>query len=71
LTLSPRPGLVFAVMMVLEGAGRFCLELLRVEPAVAHINTLNLSVSMVIGLCLIVTGALFGGYLLLRGKSAS
>jgi phosphatidylglycerol:prolipoprotein diacylglycerol transferase len=48
------PGHVFALMCVLEGATRFLLEMLRVEPAVGGTP---LSLSMWIGVGLVVTGA--------------
>jgi phosphatidylglycerol:prolipoprotein diacylglycerol transferase len=53
-TLPHAPGRVFALMMMLEGGTRFLLELLRTEPAVAG----RLTLSMFIGLGLVVGGAL-------------
>jgi phosphatidylglycerol---prolipoprotein diacylglyceryl transferase len=47
------PGRVFALMLMLEGPTRFLLEMLRVEPPVIG----NMSLSMVIGLILLVVGA--------------
>jgi phosphatidylglycerol:prolipoprotein diacylglycerol transferase len=52
-TLPHAPGRVFALMMMLEGATRFLLEMLRTEPSVAG----RLSLSMVIGLALVAGGA--------------
>jgi phosphatidylglycerol:prolipoprotein diacylglycerol transferase len=54
------PGMVFAMMMVLEGIARFILELLRVEPPVVHINGYGLSLSMVLGILLAIFGGLLG-----------
>ena len=51
-TLPHAPGRVFALMLVLEGATRFLLELLRTEPSVAG----RLSLSMIIGIGLVVGG---------------
>ena len=53
-TLPHVPGRVFALMLMLEGASRFVLELLRAEPPVLG----PLSYSMVIGIGLVVAGAL-------------
>ena len=47
------PGRVFALMMILEGATRFLLEMLRTEPPVVG----RLSLSMIIGLGLVAGGA--------------
>lgn len=52
-SLGPAPGRVFALMMMVEGLTRFLLEMLRVEPAVLG----PLSLSMVLGLLLMVGGA--------------
>jgi phosphatidylglycerol---prolipoprotein diacylglyceryl transferase len=61
-TLPHVPGRVFALMLMLEGATRFLLELLRTEPSVAG----RMSLSMIIGLGLVATGAVlwfaFGRY---------
>jgi phosphatidylglycerol:prolipoprotein diacylglycerol transferase len=54
-SLPHTPGHVFALMCMLEGATRFLLEMLRVEPPVFHSP---LSLSMWIGLWLIALGAL-------------
>jgi phosphatidylglycerol:prolipoprotein diacylglycerol transferase len=48
------PGHVFALMCLLEGATRFLLEMLRVEPAVGGTP---LSLSMWIGIGLVIVGA--------------
>jgi phosphatidylglycerol:prolipoprotein diacylglycerol transferase len=53
-TLPHAPGRVFALMLMLEGTTRFLLEALRTEPAVAG----QLSLSMLIGIGLVVTGVL-------------
>jgi phosphatidylglycerol:prolipoprotein diacylglycerol transferase len=51
------PGHVFALMCVLEGATRFLLEMLRVEPGVGPtIAGMSLSLSMWIGIGLVITG---------------
>lgn len=52
-TVPHVPGRVFAVMLMLEGGTRFLLELLRAEPAVWR----NMSLSMILGLGLLVSGA--------------
>jgi phosphatidylglycerol:prolipoprotein diacylglycerol transferase len=61
-TLPHAPGRVFALMMILEGATRFLLEMLRTEPPVIG----RLSLSMIIGLGLVAGGAIlwvvFGRY---------
>jgi len=46
------PGRVFALMLLLEGSTRFLLELIRVEPPVLG----PMSLSMVLGLCLVAAG---------------
>lgn len=51
-TLPHPPGRTFALMMMLEGAARFSLELLRVEPPVIGL----MSLSMVISIGLIAVG---------------
>jgi len=48
------PGRVFALMLMLEGATRFLLEMIRVEPAVVG----PFSLSMVLGILLVVSGIL-------------
>jgi phosphatidylglycerol:prolipoprotein diacylglycerol transferase len=51
------PGHVFALMCMLEGATRFLLEMLRVEPGVGPtIGGMSLSLSMWIGVGLVMTG---------------
>lgn len=57
-TLRPGPGRVFALMMILEGIGRFTLETLRVEPAVAKVGPYAWSFSMVLGATLVVGGVI-------------
>jgi phosphatidylglycerol---prolipoprotein diacylglyceryl transferase len=54
------PGMVFAMMMVLEGIARFVLELLRVEPPVVYVHGYGLSLSMVLGIVIAVFGAILG-----------
>ncbi len=51
-TMPHPPGRVFAWMLVLEGATRFLLEMIRVEPEVLG----PMSLSMVIGVGLVVSG---------------
>lgn len=51
-TLPHVPGRVFALMMILEGATRYLLELLRAEPAQVG----SLTLSMFIGIALVVGG---------------
>lgn len=58
-TTNPSPGRVFALMMVVEGIGRYTIETLRVEPAVVHIGGYGLSFSMVVGALLVPAGVLF------------
>jgi len=55
-TVPHVPGKVFALMLILEGPTRFLLELLRVEPPVLTIHGLAMSLSMVLGLLLLVIG---------------
>ncbi len=52
-TLRPSPGRVMALMLMLEGATRFLLEMLRAEPAVLG----RMSLSMVIAIVLVIVGA--------------
>jgi phosphatidylglycerol---prolipoprotein diacylglyceryl transferase len=51
-TLPHNAGNVFMLMLILEGASRFVLELLRAEPAVAF----GMSFSMIISLVLVTIG---------------
>jgi phosphatidylglycerol:prolipoprotein diacylglycerol transferase len=51
-TMQPAPGRVFALMMILKGATRFLLEMIRAEPAVLG----NLSFSMVVSIPLFLGG---------------
>ncbi len=60
-TMPHPPGRVFALMLILEGATRYLLELIRVEPTVFG----PMSLSMVIGVALVVCG--IGMLLLTRG----
>jgi phosphatidylglycerol:prolipoprotein diacylglycerol transferase len=53
-TLPHVPGRVMALMLMLEGAARFVLESLRTEPPVLGI----LSISMIIGIFLVLGGAI-------------
>ncbi|MCC6424785.1 MAG: prolipoprotein diacylglyceryl transferase [Phycisphaerales bacterium] len=53
-SLGPASGRVFALMMMVEGLTRFLLEMLRVEPPVLG----PLSLSMVLGLLLMIGGAI-------------
>jgi len=58
LTLRPRAGEVFALMMLIEGPSRFLLEMLRVEPPVVHVFGFGLSLSMVLGAMIGLAGAM-------------
>jgi phosphatidylglycerol---prolipoprotein diacylglyceryl transferase len=69
-TLAPSPGRVFAMMMVLEGAARFTIETLRVEPPVMHVGPYGFSISMVIGVCLVIGGAILWFAFPLFGRRA-
>jgi phosphatidylglycerol:prolipoprotein diacylglycerol transferase len=51
-TLPRPPGAVFALMLMIEGACRFILEMLRVEPPVWG----RMSLSMVLGMMLVICG---------------
>jgi phosphatidylglycerol---prolipoprotein diacylglyceryl transferase len=51
-TVRRTPGLVFALMMVLEGMSRYVLEMVRAEPPVLG----QLSLSMVLGIALVALG---------------
>ncbi len=73
-SLSPNPGSVFGLMLILEGATRFILEMLRVEPAVIGSGTGQfsflppMSVSMVIGASLVLIGLIMWSLLALRKR---
>lgn len=54
LAISPPPGRVFALMLILEGAARYTLELLRVEPPVIG----NMSLSMVLSVGIVFLGVI-------------
>jgi len=60
LSLPHITGRVFALMLILEGLARYVLELIRVEPAVwtiqLHGQSYGLSISMILGLTLVVAG---------------
>jgi len=55
-------GRVFAVMLILEGIARYVLELIRVEPSVLNLNiggeVYGLSISMILGGLIVVSGAI-------------
>ncbi len=61
-SLSPAPGSVFALLLILEGIARFILEMLRTEPAVVGAGTGTwtflppLSFSMVVSVPLVIAG---------------
>lgn len=55
-SLAPGPGRVFALMLLLEGASRYILEMLRVEPPV--FGTRTQSFSMILSATFVVIGAL-------------
>jgi phosphatidylglycerol---prolipoprotein diacylglyceryl transferase len=55
-TMPHAPGMVFAVMMILEGIARFTLELLRVEPSVMRIGSIGFSLSMLLGILIALGG---------------
>jgi phosphatidylglycerol:prolipoprotein diacylglycerol transferase len=63
-TLPHAQGSIFMSMLVLEGATRFVLELLRAEPAVAQTTWGAMSFSMFISIGLVVAGIV--GYLVIR-----
>lgn len=65
-TLAPAAGRVFALMLVLEGAGRFTIENLRVEPPVLTFGNFAWSMSMTIGVGLVIAGTAL--LLILRGR---
>jgi prolipoprotein diacylglyceryltransferase len=56
-TLRPNPGRVMALMLVLEGATRFLLEMVRAEPPVYPPLFGTMSLSMVLGIVLVIGGA--------------
>lgn len=62
-TIRKTPGMVFAMMMVLEGITRYILELLRSEPAVWG----KMSLSMVLGILLVIGGLLLGAIFMKMG----
>ena len=54
----PAAGRVFALMLILKGASRFVLEMLRVEPEVWFKGSLNWSFSMGVSAMLLAAGVL-------------
>lgn len=64
------PGMVFAMMMIFEGAARFVQELLRVEPPVMHMSGYGLSLSMVLGIGLSLLGVIFAAIFQKMGGSS-
>lgn len=56
---SSSPGQVFALMMILEGAGRFVLQLMRVHPPLVHIGGFGISQNGVIAAGLFAAGVVF------------
>ena len=62
LGLPHADGRVFALMLMLEGFARYVLELIRVEPSVTtlhfHGQPYGLSISMILGLFILVAGLL-------------
>jgi len=65
LTLLPTPGTAFALMCIFEGAGRFLIEMMRVNKVILHIGNFPLTYSMTIGAGLFVLGfILFAGFTL-------
>jgi len=63
MTVRHAPGQVMGLMLTLEGASRFVLETLRVEPAVEHVGGVGFSISMLIGL--LICGIGIGMWLIL------
>jgi phosphatidylglycerol:prolipoprotein diacylglycerol transferase len=55
-SLAPAPGRVFALMLLLEGASRYIMEMIRVEPPV--FGTKTQSFSMILSAGLVVGGAI-------------
>lgn len=62
------PGQVFALMMILEGTGRFALQLLRVDPTVLTFGPVALSASGLIAAGLFVGGIVM--WLAVRRRSS-
>jgi phosphatidylglycerol:prolipoprotein diacylglycerol transferase len=56
LTLTPAPGTVFALMLLVEGITRFLLELLRAEPSVFHLAGYGITLSMLLGALMVLGG---------------
>ena len=61
-TIPHATGRVFALMLMVEGITRYLLELLRVEPARAHLGGYGLSLSMMLGIGFVVLGAVMWMY---------
>jgi phosphatidylglycerol:prolipoprotein diacylglycerol transferase len=55
-SLAPAPGRVFALMLLLEGASRYIMEMIRVEPPV--FGTRTQSFSMILAASFVVSGAI-------------
>ncbi len=70
-TMPHAPGMVFALMMILEGVSRFTLELLRVEPPVIHIAGHGWSLSMVLSVFLVAAGLILALVFRIMHKDAS
>lgn len=70
LSLPHIDGRVFALMMILEGFARYVLEMIRVEPSVLtlrfHGQSYGLSISMILGLVIIIAGFVMWNVLGLR-----
>jgi phosphatidylglycerol:prolipoprotein diacylglycerol transferase len=70
--LTHVPGRAFALMLMLEGAGRFAIEMLRVNQVLFNVGALPFTYSMVVGAGLVVAGILLWfGFGLIRAKSES
>ncbi len=67
-------GRVFALMLILEGLGRFVLELIRVEPPIWQLHlgghSYGWSTSMILGLLNCLGGMVFWAVLPLRRRDA-
>jgi phosphatidylglycerol:prolipoprotein diacylglycerol transferase len=55
-TMPHTPGHVFALMMILEGVARYCLELVRAEPPVDRAHFGSMSLSMILGIAIALAG---------------
>jgi len=65
-SISPAPGRVFALMLLMDGASRFIMEMLRVEPPVWFKGSLDWSFSMGISAMLVIAGVAVAVLALLR-----